>query len=319
MKKAFIELSIRGVFCKVPAIFIDDLAIIILGKFLKTATIKDEWWLEGDIICDPYKIIDILKNENIGADIFVFSQKLPSIEPKYNFHMEWSSVAAIPIISYSDWWENYLPQVTRKNVRRAFRRGVVVKRIEFSDRLIEAIVRLNNSTPIRQRTRNVHYGKSFEAVKKDYSDFSNRSDYLGAYFKNEMIGLLRIIYQGDIANIMQLFCMPQHNDKRPANTLIASAVELCENKKIKHLVFGQYIYGRNVKAPLTEFKRRNGFVEYLVPSYYIPLTGKGRIAIMLDMHRGIQFFIPDKIMHLAFDVRKWIKRKINRETHSDNP
>jgi hypothetical protein len=194
----------------------------------------------------------------------------------------------------------------------------VVHRVEYDYGLIEAIVHLNNSTPIRQRTRNVHYGKSFEAVKKDYSDFSDRSDYLGAFYKNEMIGLLRIIYQDDIGNIMQLFCMPQHNDKRPANALIASAVEICENKKIEYLVYGQYIYGRNVKAPLTDFKRRNGFEEYLVPSYYIPLTVKGRIAIILNMQRGIQFFIPEKIMHLAFDVRKWIKRKINRENQADN-
>ena len=307
--KMFTELSIQGKICQVPAIAVNNLVIIISGKFLKTATIKDEWWLEGDLPCAPNEIVASLKSEKMGAALFEFSQRLPHTEPKYDYRKAWSSVAAIPIVSYEDWWENRLPQVTRKNVRRAGRRGVIVKPVEYNDRLIEAIVRLNNSTPIRQRRLNIHFGKSFDAVKRDYSEYSQRSEFLGAFFENEMIGLLQIIRQGEIGNIMQLFCMPNHEDKRPANALLASAVELCACQKIKYLVYGKFIYGHNVKASLAEFKRRNGFQEFLVPTYYIPLTIMGRIAIMLNMHRGIKNFLPKQIMQIAFEFRNWMKRR----------
>ena len=35
--------------------------------------------------------------------------------------------AAIPITNFNDWWEKRLPQETRKNVRRASRRGVTTR------------------------------------------------------------------------------------------------------------------------------------------------------------------------------------------------
>jgi hypothetical protein len=317
MKKIFTELSIKGKMRQVPAIVINNLVIIRSGKIVKTATIKDEWWSEAEITCAPEEIIARLKKEKTGADLFEFSQKVPHTDPKYDYCKALSSVAAIPITSYADWWEHRLSQVTRKNVRRAQRRGVVVKSVEYNDRLIEAIVRLNNSTPIRQQRMNLHYGKSFDAVKTDYSEYSQRSEFLGAFFENEMIGLLQIIRQGDIGNIMHFFCMPQHDDKRPANALLASAVELCANKNLKYLVYGKFIYGHNVKASLAEFKRRNGFEEFFVPTYYIPLTVKGRIVIMLNMHRGIKNFLPKQVMQIAFEFRNRMKGK-KRLNHKDD-
>ena len=318
MADQWTEVSVNGEFRKVPALFIDGLTIMITGRRLKTAVIKDEWWLEADAVGDPARLLEPLKKDRRGADLFVFSQKPPDTEPRYKFPMVRSNVAAIPITTYEDWWETRLTQVTRKNVRRSQRRGVVVKKVEFDDPLVEAIVRINNSTPVKQQRRNVHYGKSFDAVKKDYTDFGGRSDYWGAFYKEEMIGLLRMIYQGPIGNIMQLFCMPQHNDKRPANVLLAAAVEQCVKSGLSYLLYGQYIYGRNAKAPLTEFKRRNGFEQFLVPTYYIPLTVKGRMAIMLNMHRGIQFFVPQKMMDWAFAFRNWKLGRQNRKTRQDD-
>ena len=250
MADQWTEVSVNGEFRKVPALFIDGLTIMITGRRLKTAANKDEWWLGADAVADPARLLEPLKKDRRGADLFVFSQKPPDTEPRYKFPMVRSNVAAIPITTYEDWWERRLTQVTRKNVRRSQRRGVVVKKVEFDDPLVEAIVRINNSTPVKQQRRNVHYGKSFDAVKKDYTDFGGRSDYWGAFYKEEMIGLLRMIYQGPIGNIMQLFCMPQHNDKRPANVLLAAAVEQCVKSGLSYLLYGQYIYGRNAKAPL---------------------------------------------------------------------
>ena len=79
----------------------------------------------------------------------------------------------------------------------------------------------------------------------------------------------------------------RHFDKRPANALIAKAVEICEPQRvISHLIYCSYIYN-DPKSSLTEFKRRNGFEKVLLPRYYIPLTPKGRLALNLGLHRGL--------------------------------
>jgi hypothetical protein len=315
----FAELSVKGRFRHFPAISVNGAWVLVLGKFLRTAIVKDEEWLPGDVVIDPEKVRAAIKQGRLGADIYKFCLKLPNVEPRFPYHLEWTNVAAIPIETYEDWWENGATQVTRKNVRRADRRGVVVRNVEFNDELIENIVKLNDSAVYRQRHRFGHYGKSFEAVKKDYSDFVDRSEYLGAYYQSELVGILRIIHIGEIASIMQLLCMPQHYDKRPANALIAGAVRGCADNKIKYLVYGQYVYGVNTKAPLKEFKRRNGFRQIQIPSYYIPLTIKGRIAIKLHMHMGIKNFLPKPVMKLAIDMRnkflEWRQRdSLNGET-----
>jgi len=303
------EISVRGKVLKVPAVRINDITIIVTGRWLKTASIKDEFWLAGELVEDPEVIIANLKQQKLNADIFTFSQKLPKIEPKYKYHLEWNNVAAIPISGFADWWENRLPQETRKNVRRAGRRGVVIKKVQFDNALIEAIVDINNETPIRQGRRFWHYGKSFDTVKRDYSAFLDRSEFWGAYAGTEMIGFIRLIYLGKTANILQILCKNKHFDKRPGNVLIAKAVEACAEKRISHLVYGQYVYGGNTKSPLTEFKRRNGFEQILIPTYYVPLTLKGRLFLELRLHRGISRIIPKRLLSLLIELRSKLNER----------
>jgi hypothetical protein len=303
-QREFSELSVKGEFRRFPSLSISGVCILVLGRWLKTAVIKDEEWLPGITVIDPKVVLSELEEDRHGADLFTFGQKLPGTEPRFPYHIEWTNVAAIPIKTYEDWWTNGATQVTRKNIRRAARKGITVKNVEFNDDLIGNIVKLNNSALYRQQHRFGHYGKSFEAVKKDYSDFIDRSEYLGAYYQSELVGLLRIIHMGEIASIMQLLCMPQHYDKRPANALISGAVERCAEKEIRYLTYGRFIYGVNTKAPLKEFKRRNGFQMISLPSYYIPLTFKGRMAVKLNLHMGIKNFVPKPFMKVALDVRR---------------
>ena len=72
----------------------------------------------------------------------------------------------------------------------------------------------------------------------------------------------------------------KHFDKRPTNALIAKAVEICEQRGFAYLTYCNYVYN-DPDSSLTEFKRRNGFEQVLVPRYYIPLTLQGRIALKL--------------------------------------
>ena len=101
-----------------------------------------------------------------------------------------------------------------------------------------------------------------------------------------------MVHVGDIASIMQILTHQRHFDKKPANALIAKAVQVCEEKRMSHFVYCQYVYGNNTDSPLTEFKRRNGFEQVLLPRYYIPLTVRGKLAIRCGLHLGLEGFFP---------------------------
>jgi len=146
-------------------------------------------------------------------------------------------------------------------------------------------------------------------VERDYSTLIDRSAYLGAYHQEELIGFIKIVYMGEIAAILQLLCKPSHYDKRPANALLARAVEISTTKGLTHLVYGQYMYGKRSNSPLLEFKRRNGFERVEIPRYYIPLTFRGRTALALGLHHGWRALVPEPITDLVLRVRSaWYRR-----------
>ena len=302
-----VEISIRGKWVKVSALAVGDNAIIVKGKWIKSAVVYEEEWLDREIQA-PETCVRRLKAQHssgLRADIFTFTQKLPAKHPKYEFPMEWESVAAIPLTGFREWWER-LPQESRKNVRRAEKRGVVVSVRKLDDSLIEGIIGVNNDSPIRQNLPFAHYGKSFEQVKKDQSSFKDRSDFICAYVGNELIGFMKIVYRGEIASILQLLPKASHSDKRPANALLAKAVEVCTAKKLSYLTYGMYNYGNKRDSSLKDFKIRNGFQEILVPRYYVPLTKWGNLCMLARCHRGLHGILPPRVIKTVVNARaKW--------------
>jgi hypothetical protein len=312
MEANHVEISVKGRAIRVPSVLIGERTIVVSGRWLRIAAVRDEDWLEGEVVDDPEACLGKLRQEKLNADIFTFAQKLPNTKPKYDYPMEWDNVAAIPTTDYSYWWEHRIPQVSRKNVRRAGRRGVVVREVQFSDQLLQGIVEINNETPVRQGRPFWHYGKSFDVVKKDYSTLLDRSYFIGAYYDDKLIGFIKMVYMGEIAGILQILCMNKHYDKRPANALIARAVEICCAKGLKHLIYGQYIYGKRTDSPLTEFKHRNGFEQVLLPRYYIPLTAKGKLAIKFGLHRGLKQMLPETVLDVARRLRsRWYEKSLS--------
>ena len=307
-----LEICVKGKYFTVPALSVKGENIILRGRFIRIAIVHAEEWLETELE-DPEECINQLKGchpDGLKADIFTFTQKLPAIEPKYPYPVEWDSVAAIRITNFTEWWETKLPQETRKNVRRAVKRGVVTKVQPLDEELIRGIVELNNESPMRQGKPYDHYGKTFLEVKKDQSSFPDRSDFISAYSGQELIGFTKIVYRGEIGTILQFIIKNGAYDKRPANALIAKAVEHCIHKGMSYLVYGMYVYGNKRETSLVEFKKRNGFEEFLVPRFYVPLTVKGRIAMALKIHRDLVGIIPESVIHLGLKIReKWFKLK----------
>jgi hypothetical protein len=188
--------------------------------------------------------------------------------------------------SFTDWWEKTLPQVTRKNVRRAAKRGLVVRQVVCDDQLIQGIHEIYNEVPIRDGRPFLHYGKDVATVTREVSTMADRSEFLGAYHGDNLIGFIKLIHMGRLSSILHIVAKRAHYDKRPANALLAKAVEVCQQRGIEHLIYGQYDYGTRSNSPLTEFKRRNGFERVLVPRYFIPLTARGRLSLRLKLHQG---------------------------------
>jgi len=311
MKSESTEVSWKGKWVEVPSVTVDGLTLLVQGGWFKTARIKDEIWLPGDVVGDPESIIAGLRRGR-AADLFVFTQKSPGNTRKYDYRIEWGNVAAARVESFDKWWGG-LPRQSKQNIKRAEREGVVVHRHEMCDRLIEGIVRINNESPVRQGRHFWHYGKDFAAVKRDYSDMLDRSDFLTAQHGEEIIGFLRLIDLGEVATVLQLLCLNGQCQRRPANALIAKAVELCAERGSKYLVYGQFVYGDNVDSSLTEFKRRNGFEQFLVPTYYVPLTAKGRLGLALNIHKGVRGLIPRPVWKAGRELRRRLYAKKREE------
>jgi len=303
-----IEISVnKGHWITVPALDVQGKNIIVRGKWIQTAIIHDEEWLETELE-DPESCLRLLREQGaagVSADLFRFTQKVPGSPPRYSYRMEWESIAGVRITSFKEWWEG-LPQVTRKNVRRSQKRGVVVTIRPFDDDLIKGIVEVNNASPMIQGVPNPYFGKSCDEVRKDHASFADRSDFICAHFDGHLLGLLKLVHRGEVASILSFITKAAETDKRPANALIAKAVEICASKGVSYLTYGNYNYGNKRDSPLREFKVRNGFGEILVPRYYVPLTFKGALCLKLKLHRGLLGILPHSAIALFVRARlKW--------------
>ena len=304
------EIRIAGKTLYVPSTVICGRTVVVTGKWIRTAEIKDEAVVEGVTVENPDLFISKLKQSKLKADVFTFAQRLPEVTPKYDYHLEWDNWAAMSTTSFKDWWEN-LPQEARKNVRRSAKRGVVVKVTPFDDNLVKGVHRIYNSIQIRDGRLFWHYGQDVDSVRRGLATYLDRSEFIGAYLGEELIGFFKMVYVDDTATIFHIISMDEHYDKRPANALIAKAAEVCEQKGVSHLIYTKFIYGNKRRSSLVEFKRRNGFQQVNFPRYYIPLTLRGKLFIWLRLYRGFSGLIPEPILQPLLSFRAWYYKRIS--------
>ena len=302
-----VDISVRGRLVRVPALQLDGVTIVTEGKWLKIASIHDEDWFEGDLVKNPESLIASIKNQQFDVDIFTFAERFAT-RAHFPYSTECDNIAVVPITSYKEWWEKRLPQETRRNVRIAAKRGVVVKVVPFNDELVRGILEIYNETALRAGRPFWHYGKSFDDVKRENSSYLERGVFLGAFHGAELIGFIKMVKIGKVASIMQILAKNSHADKKTSNALIAKAVEVCANDHISHLEYCKYSYGNDEKSLLTEFKRRNGFERLNFPRYYIALNWKGALAMKLKLHLGLREILPCSVLALLLDIRARINK-----------
>lgn len=316
-----IKISVRGKWIKAPARRVNGQTIVVKGSRIRISCLHDEDWLESEIL-NPEACVQSLKDHRseLQADLFRFSQKVPDTIPRYNYPLEMRSIAVASVPSFSHWWDA-LPQGTRKNIRRAQKRGVELKVLPFDDEVIRGIAAVQNESPIRQGRLYCHYGKSLDQVKRDHGAFLNRSDFICAYFEGEFIGFLKLVYCGTAASILQLNAKMAHRDKRTSNALVAKAVELCAAKDMSYLIYGQFNYGNKRDSPLREFKVRHGFEEMLIPGYVVPLTLWGHFCVRTRLYRGLIGVLPSRAIKIALNLRaKWyqLRDRLKRNSSASN-
>lgn len=270
--------------------------IVIEGKVPRIARPEEEWFEDVE---NPETLIDALRKTKRVADVLTFWQRLPDIEPKYSYNMEPDSIAALPIKSYSFWWEKQIDGAARNKVRKAQKKGVVVRLTNFDDRLVQGMTSIFNETPIRQGRPFLHYGKDFETIKRQFSRFLFREEILGAYVGEELVGFIMLADAGKYAVLGQIISKIAHRDLAPTNALLAKAVEHCAEKGIPYLAYAYWL-----DDGLGDFKRNNGFQKFDLPRYFVPLTRKGKLSLKLGLHRGWKGALPEKIKDPLKKLRK---------------
>lgn len=304
----FAEVRVKGKTTLVPSVEIEGRTVIVTGKWLKLAAIREQNLVEGELVKDPGSFIAALKGNELKADVLTFFQRPPDVAPKFKLHFDWDNYAAIPITTFENWWES-VPQETRKNARRAAKRGVTVKTVPYDDELARGIHNLCNESPTRQGKPFWHYGKDFETVRREHATYLERSEFIGAFFQGELIGFIKLVYVDRIAFIVHILAANAHYDKRPINALIAKAVEVCVSKGAGYFVYDQYVYGNKKHSSLIELKRRNGFEQVNFPRYFVPLTWKGKLAVTLRLYRGAVGLLPAPILDAVLAIRNWLYQR----------
>ena len=292
-----ITISVKGEPVAVPCRHVRGVSLVITGRIVRTSRIFDEYWIERSRIPSLQDLVTDLSREGIASDLLVFTQRVPEHEPLYAslYRYDYDNCAVLELSSYEAWLNKQIPPATRRNVRASAKRGVVVRQAEYDDKYVAGIKSIFDETPFRAGRRYWHFGKSLESVRSENGTYQARSVYLGAYKEGELIGYLKMVVDGETAAIMQILSKLAERDARPNNALIAAAVQICCERGIRYLQYEKYDYGSKRGDSLTRFKQSCGFTRMNLPTYYVPLTLRGRLALWAGLHKGVAGRVPERL------------------------
>lgn len=240
-----------------------------------------------------------------GADVFMFVERdwcfnyadLPSecVAVKDN-------VALLSVETYAEWLADIKRRTHHNPLQRALNKGVEVRAVNPDLNFALGIYQIYNETPVRQNRSFNGYGASLDAVSKEI--LTSHDLFVGAYYENALVGFIQLVKGDDTLLISQILSLAKYANKSINKALIAKAVELCSS-----LNRGWIVYARMGNHPsLDRFKTENGFKRYNIKRYYIPLTWKGKLAILLGLHRSVKDLLPERFKMFVLPVFNWFSR-----------
>ena len=273
--------------------------VLITGAVLKTARLKSENYVQLE---DSLSFIQELSKSGPRSDIFTLLGDVNNPVPRYSFYRESEKIAVLPITTYDEWFTIRLYNKPRNMIRNALKSGIEVHLEEFTDSLLEGVKGIYDESPVRQGKRNRHYKKDLDVLKVEHGTFLDRSQFIAAYFEGEMIGFAKLTFCQEHAVFMNFLSKVSHRNKAVNNAILAKAVEICADRKLKFLVYGAL--GGGGTQGLDEFKTANGFECVEVPRYFVPLTWLGRVSLKAGLHRGLAQQMPKWFVRAAAKIRQ---------------
>lgn len=266
-----------------------------------------------DDIADLKIELEEISRSKVGADLLTFVDRPLCPSPPLPYFQDWDNRAILEITSYDHWLMKQIPQQTRNKVRKAEKKGVVVHVEPFNDKLIADLVGMFNESPFRQGRPNRYYGWDAEMVRRVWKTDLDRSVWVVAYYAGEMIGFIKLILGNGIARTSGTIAKMAHRDRAPMNAILAKSIEVCAERGISHLVYGQFTYGTKGEDSLTIFKVNNGFTRFDIPRWYVPLSLWGQIGLRLGFHKELIDLVPRPMLKMVRAVKnKWYQPSMSR-------
>lgn len=301
---------------RTPGLIFAGRQIVVRGRLCRVAHLDAD---DYKFLDDPEATIAQLRRSGIRADLFTFLQKLPDTTPKHPYGFELDNLAVLPISTFENWWTQQIGFKARNKAKQAEKKGVVIREVPFDDALARGIWEIYNETPVRQERRFPHYGKSLDVVREMSATFLESSIFIGAYDEGRLLGFIKLVVDdsGTQAGLMHILSRLGCRDKAPTNALVAYAVRACADRRIAHLVYSQFAYGKKAQSSLSDFKERNGFHRVDIPRYYVPLTRWGALAFSMGLHRKLTDCLPETLMAKLRAWRSvWYHRKFQLKPES---
>lgn len=282
----------------------------VTGQLVRIARLGAEGYLFVED--HPQQLLDALRRCGSRIDLFTFTQRVPNTSPQYHYPMEWDNCAAVEVSTFDHWWKQQIRPEARNRARQAEKKGVVIREVAFGDALVKGIWQIYNETPVRGGRRFPHYGEDLQTVYEEEATFLDRSFFIGAFLDDTLIGFVKLTEDetGSQANLMNILSMVKHRDKAPTNALIAHSVRACAERGISYLVYQRFSYGKKRADGIMKFKEVNGFKQFDLPRYYVPLTPLGRAALHLGLQRRMADRLPEAITSGLRNIRTaWYNHK----------
>jgi hypothetical protein len=217
-----------------------------------------------------------------GVDIFAFLERkwcCPLTSPSSGWLKSEDNIAVLRVPSYDEWWHS-IGKKNRNMILKAEEQGLKTELAQPTESLAEGILKIYHETPVRQGKAFTRYDWTLDMVKNIVAA-SKGSTFIGSYLNGELVGFTELVQGDTIVAVSQILSLQKHCDKAVSNALVAKAVEVCGNKNAPWLM-----YGRMGDPPsLDSFKASNGFSKFPVARYHVPITGRGRLATKLGLHK----------------------------------